>query len=265
MSDQIEEIRKASDQLKEAMAELVYNEKKSTVGELMGGVAHELNQPLNCINIIAQGVLRDIEKNRFQPEEIGKELNEIVSQVGKMTETINHARTFSRRQESEVNIEVDVNHVVESALKLVGQRLKARNVDYETDLQSDLPKIKSDPGKLEQIIMNLIFNARDAILEFRKQDGHLKIKTGILEGSPKSVVISLSDNGGGIPAALLNKIFMPFFTTKEPGKNAGLGLWIAKKLMKELEGKITLDVREGEGCQFSLVLPTTRSEVRSVQ
>jgi len=251
----VKELENSNRELKDATLQLVQAEKLTALGELTAGVAHELNQPLNGIKIISQSVLRDIEKNRFEQENIGKDMSDIVDLVNRMAEIIDHMRVFTRHTEGMPEEMIDVNTVVEGPLKLMGQQLKNHNIDLMMELAPDLPKFKGDSIRLEQVIMNLITNARGAVESCGREKMKIEIRT-YQNNSQQEVVAEVKDNGGGIPDDIREKIFQPFFTTKEPGKGTGLGLSVSSKIIEEHKGRIEVESEVGEGTTFRVILPT---------
>jgi PAS domain S-box-containing protein len=256
----VKELEKANRELKEATMQLVQSEKLSALGELTAGVAHELNQPLNGIKIICQSLLRDIEKNRLEEEDVGNDLTDIVNQVNKMAEIIDHMRIYARHTEGEPNQMVDVNSVIEGPFKLLDQQLKTHNIEVVRELAVDLPKVHGDPIRLEQVLMNLITNARYALDGCGKENKRIEIRTykannhgSATENS--TVAVEVKDNGGGIPDHLREKIFQPFFTTKDPGQGTGLGLSVSSKIIEEHKGRIEVESEVGRGTTFRVILP----------
>ncbi|MFH1292647.1 MAG: PAS domain S-box protein, partial [Pseudomonadota bacterium] len=255
-----EELKDSNQQLQEATVQLIQSEKLSALGELTAGVAHELNQPLNGIKIISQSILRDIEKNRFEEKDVGDDLNEIVSQVNKMAEIIDHMRIYSRNTEGGSEEMIDLNSVIKGPFKLLDQQLKTHNIEVVRELTPDLPKVKGDPIRLEQVFMNLITNARNALDSSGRENKRIEVKTYKTDNhrsAPENpmVVVEVKDNGEGIPEHLREKIFQPFFTTREPGKGTGLGLSVSTKIIEEHRGKIELESKAGKGTTFSVILP----------
>jgi PAS domain S-box-containing protein len=252
----ITERKKAEKELRETTIQLVQSEKLSALGELTAGVAHELNQPLNGIKIISQSLLKDIEKGQFEEEELGQDLRDIVNQVDKMAEIIDHMRIFTRRSEGVPNEVIEVNSIVEGAFKFLGQQLRNHNIEVAEDLGSDLPKIVGDPIRLEQVFLNLISNARNAIEGGGKEKMRIDIRTyADNTNGGSSVVIEVKDNGSGVPEHIREKIFQPFFTTNAPGTGTGLGLSVSSKIIEEHQGRIELKSEMGEGTTFRMILP----------
>ncbi len=155
--------RKAEKELQEATLQLVQSEKLSSLGELTAGVAHELNQPLNGTKIISQSLLKDIERGQFDEGDLEQDLKDVVNQVNKMAEIIDHMRIFTRRSEGVTRKEIDLNSIVEGAFKFLGQQLRNNNIEVQEDLGSYLPKVSGDPIRLEQVFLNLVSNARNAL------------------------------------------------------------------------------------------------------
>jgi len=255
-----EALEKTTQELKETTTQLVQSEKLSALGELTAGVAHELNQPLNGIKIISQSILRDIQKDRFEEEELEEYLGDVVGQVNKMAEIIDHMRVFTRRTEGMPREMVDVNMLIEGAFKFLEQQLKNHNIEVVKELREDLPPIVGDSVRLEQVVMNFITNARNAVESSQKDHKSIEIRTYLdgqtSAGDNHAVVLEVTDNGIGIPEDLRQKIFEPFFTTKEPGKGTGLGLSVSSKIIEEHNGKIELSSQVGEGATFRVIFPT---------
>jgi len=254
------QLKAAHSELKETTAQLIQSEKLAALGELTAGVAHELNQPLNVTKIICQSILRDIQRGEYDQEIVAADLPEVVNQINKMAEIIDHMRVFTRRSEGEVKEKIDVNTLVKGAFKFLEQQLKDHNIEVIKELRSDLPQVIGDPVRLEQVFMNLITNARHALESCEKKNKKMEIKSLI---DKSFVVVEIRDNGNGISEELKSKIFQPFFTTKEPGKGTGLGLSVSNKIMEEHRGKIELESQAGEGALFRVSLPVGKGEVRS--
>ncbi len=256
----IEELKKEShrletsnQELKNATFELIQSERLSALGELTGSVAHVLNQPLNGIKIIAQSLLRDIRKDRLDVEELDQELAEVVFQVDRMSEIIDHMRIYSRRSDGSEREMIDVNTVIDGANKLLYQQLTNHNIKVLKHLESDLPPVLADPIHLEQVVMNLIANARKAVDAL--DNGHKTIELKTYQDKGRHVVFEISDNGVGIPPENLDLIFEPFCTIEEEGREMGLGLAIANKIIKEHSGNIEVVSTPGEETTFRVFLP----------
>ncbi len=235
--------------LRETQAQLVQSGKLAAVGTLAAGVAHELNQPLMIIRGYAQELLGD---RRITDEEIRDDLWRIEAQTTRMTAIINHLRDFSRESKGKREI-TDLNRVVEDALIFLGQQLKRGNVAIMRELHPALPMVRIDPLQIEQVLLNLITNARDAMESTGM--GTITIRTDVVSGD--RVALSVTDTGPGIPDEIRTRIFDPFFTTKEVGKGTGLGLSICHGIIEEHGGDLSMEspAVDGRGARFTMILP----------
>lgn len=249
-----QKVEERTRELKESTAQLVQAEKLSALGQLTAGVAHELNQPLNVVKIICQSILRDIHKGQYEKDNVEQDLTEIVEQVNKLAEIIDHMRVFTRRTSGVSREMIDLNMVIKSTLKFSIQQLKGHNIQLVEDLAPDLPQVIGEPIRLEQVFTNLITNARNVLDDCEKQGKRIEIRTYKVDDE-QAVAVDVKDNGIGISEELTEKIFQPFYTTKEPGKGTGLGLSVASKIMEEHKGEIKLESKVGEGATFKVILP----------
>jgi histidine kinase len=185
---------------------------------------------------------------------------EIDSYVDRANKIINHMRQFGRQ--SDVSLQkVCVNSVLERALEILGQQLKVRGIEVVWELTPDLPPILADPDRLEQVFINLLINARDAIDEKWQSQPHEKGEKKItLKTSTDDavIIVEVKDTGPGIPAAMLERIFEPFFTTKKVGQGTGLGLSISYGIIKDCKGSIRAISEENEGTRFKIKFPIAR-------
>jgi signal transduction histidine kinase len=217
------------------------------------GVAHELNQPLNVIQIGADFLAKMMKREEeISDDKLLKVSRNISEQVNRATNIVNHLREFGRKSEWEV-YPVDLNDPIRDVFTLLGQQLKLRNIEVNLKLDEGLPKIVADKNRLEQIFLNLITNARDAMEakgpEVRKD---LTIRT-YQEGG--SVVVTVSDTGIGMSEGTQKRVFDPFFTTKEPGKGTGLGLSITYNLVRDFKGDVDVESAPEVGTTFTIRFP----------
>lgn len=233
--------------LRQAETQLVHSAKLASLGTLSAGVAHELNQPLAIIRGVAQQ-LQDEEVSDFMREDLVL----IEGQTTRMMKIVKHLRTFSRAGAYEMSA-IDVNQTITDCFILVGAQLKAHNIEVDFDLSTETPFVVGDANELEQVFLNLITNARDAL--DAREDAKLTIRTRIEDGQ---VVTEFADNGTGVPEEIAEHIFDPFFTTKEPGKGTGLGLSISHGIIDKHQGTITL--RNEGGAVFKITLPRADEE-----
>jgi C4-dicarboxylate-specific signal transduction histidine kinase len=231
--------------LKEAQAELVQSAKLAAVGMLAAGVAHELNQPLTIIRGYAQHLVGE---GRL-PEEAKAALDHIQAQSERMATIVNHLRDFSRQTKGTYEA-VALNEVVAAAFLMLRQQLRVRKIEVVQALEPALPAIWGDRFQLEQVFINLITNARDAV---EPQGGGRLTVTSRAVGD--WVEVAVADTGPGVPVDLQDRIFEPFFTTKDVGDGTGLGLSISYGIIREHGGEIRVANRPEGGAEFVVRLP----------
>ena len=242
----------------EAEQQLIQASKMATLGVMATGIAHELNQPLSVIKTASSFFMKKIKKNEPIDDEILFTMaSEIDSHVDRATKIINHMRQFGRKSDHALEM-VQLNETLKRTLEILGQQLKLRGIEIEWDLDPNLPMIKADPSRIEQVFINLLINARDAIDDlWKSQEAGPEIKKITLRTrtNKEAVAIEITDTGRGIPKANLEKIFEPFFTTKSTGQGTGLGLSISYNIIKECGGNIQAASIENDGTSFIIRLP----------
>ena len=227
--------------------------KMATLGEMATGVAHELNQPLNVIQVGTDFLAKTINRGReFSRDELLKVSRNISEQVERATNIVDHLREFGRKSDMEV-YPVDVNEPIRSVFTLLGQQLNLRNIEVDLKLAPNLPKISADKNRLEQIFLNLVTNARDA-MEAKGPEAVRKLTIATSQEGTR-VVATVSDTGKGMVEGIRKKIFDPFFTTKEAGKGTGLGLSITYNLVKDFRGDIDVESTPDVGTAFTIRFP----------
>jgi histidine kinase len=239
----------------EAEQQLIQASKMATLGEMSTGVAHELNQPLSVIKTTSSFFLRKIDKNEpIAQELLTSMLAKVDKNVDRATRIIHHMRMFARKSETALE-KVQINEVLQNAFEIFSQQLKVRGIGVQWQLSDKLPKIEVDTQRLEQVFINLLLNARDAIEEKWHYRGHGKEPDMISICTYKDnqhVICRICDSGIGIPPEKADKIFEPFFTTKEVGKGTGLGLSISYGIVKECGGQIEVTPDKSGGACFTL-------------
>jgi len=244
-----EEIKQREQELVEKQEQLVQAGKLATLGELTTGVAHELNNPLNNIGLFLGNSIDLIEMDQIDTTRILRDLRGASQQVRKASEIISHLRTFGRA--APVGREsMAINQVIRRALSLVQEQFRIRQIAVELDLDPAEPLVNGSPIQLEQVFINLLANARDALTDAPRK--LIKISSA---ASDDVVIIIVSDTGPGIPKGLEERIFDPFFTTKEVGQGTGLGLSITYGILKDHKGTISLDTSVKDGATFRIKLP----------
>ena len=233
----------------------MYHEGRLTsLGIMAAGIAHELNQPLNTIRVVTDGFLfgRD-EGWSLDPDELYEGMEMISSQVQRMSEVIRNIRNFAREDREEEYSDVDVNRTIENVFSMIGRQFEAHGITVHKNLANGLPPVMAHSNRLEQVIMNLLVNARQALDECNREHKELWITT---KQTNQSVYIETIDNATGIPNPLIDKIFDPFFTTKEVGQGTGLGLTISKSIIREINGTIEVSNNAHGGATFLITLPS---------
>ncbi|MBF0477938.1 MAG: response regulator [Candidatus Omnitrophica bacterium] len=258
-------VEQRSKELMLIQTQLVQTSKLATLGEMATGLAHEMNQPLGGIALVATSFRKYMEKGLLNNERLTAGVKDIESCIERMSYIINHIRTFARQEALEF-AQIDVTTTIDATLGLLGEQLRMREIEVIKYFEPDLPKVLGEPHQLEQVWINCITNARDAMDEKQKQitEGKLKI-----EGYQKKLVISVThdkaanrvllafaDNGMGIDEETKKKVFEPFFTTKEVGKGTGLGLSISFGIIESHKGHIEMDGKKDEGVTMKVYLLT---------
>ena len=225
------------------------------------GVSHELNQPLSVIKTASNFFMRKLRKKEPIRDGILMTMSEeIDSHVERATKIINHMRQFGRK--TDPNLEsIFLNEVLERAFEIFSQQLRVRGIEVDWRTDPDLPRIMGNPSRLEQVIINLLINARDAIEDRSEQtpDRTTSHKIALVTTSDaKTVTLSVCDTGIGVPEGIRGKIFEPFFTTKKVGKGTGLGLSISYGIVKECGGSIDVTENPGGGACFNLHFPLVK-------
>ncbi|ABB30938.1 histidine kinase [Geobacter metallireducens RCH3] len=223
---------------------LAFNEKMAELGRMAAGVVHELNTPLSVIVSATQMILREEELPEFVREMVER-VNEEAHRLAELTKGV---LSFARR-DSGGRAEADANQVIGEVMTFLRFEAGKRSIGVIEDLDHRLPFIAADANRVKQVIINLVMNAFQAMGE----GGTLFLRT--VQESETAVTVQVADTGPGIPPDAQERIFTPFFTTKEPGEGTGLGLFITRKLMEGIGGAIAVKSVVGEGTTFTLTFP----------
>ncbi len=244
------ELEQTVETLKTTQHQLIQSEKLAGIGEFVSGVAHELNNPLTSVmgfaELMQQGEI---------PEPQRRFLDMIAKSAKRCTKIVQSLLSFARRHAPERKV-VSVNEIVESAVEILQYQMRTGNIEVISRLDPELPPTLVDPHQMQQVFLNLINNAKQA-MEARQKGGWLRITTETGNGR---VRVIFQDNGPGITAENLKRVFNPFFTTKEVGKGTGLGLSLCYGIVTEHGGSITPHSKPGEGATFIIELPITRED-----
>lgn len=252
-----EAIRKQNEQ----QQVIVHQASLTSLGELASGIAHEIKQPLQSITLATESIQLENKEKDPDREFIHKTINDIKEDIKRIKLIINEIGKFSRGQQLDISELFDINDSIEKSFILARTRFSDQQIKVEFDLDRSIPKITGNPYKFEQVMVNFLTNARDAIEEKFAKGGDnaekfVKVKSSYQNGH---IVIEVIDNGIGIPDEVKSKIFLPFYTTKTLGKGTGLGLSISQSIVKEMGGTIEVESREGIGTVMRLKLPVPGS------
>ena len=276
------EILAQREDLEKTQKQLLQSEKMASIGVLTAGIAHEINNPINFVYAGVNSIMRDfldvdqvlqvirnIDKSNLKPEEIvqqiiekkqqydfeesykaiGVTINDILMGAQRTAEIVQGLRNFSR-SEKEVFSFTNLNKIIQGVLVLLRNKYK-HHIEIINDLDPNLPEIECKMGKMNQVLMNLVSNAIDAI-DAIKENGIINISTRLID---QNCIISVKDNGMGMSEDVLSKIFDPFFTTKEVGQGTGLGLSISYGIIEEHNGTIEVISEKGKGTEFIIKIP----------
>ncbi len=292
VDERTEELKQAMTDLKASQVQLVQSEKMATLGQMVAGVAHEVNTPLGYVRsnlslvnsslarfdelIDAVQTVIDLQDDKsnasdeslqtayaqvleicrdIQEDEVGDDLRELVGDslygVDQIAELVVSLKDFSRIDASKIKA-VDLNECIHNSLTMAKNNIKYLTIHQDL---GDLPTVTCNPSQINQILLNLFNNASQAIPEGKQ--GEICIKS---YATDDEVVISVADNGTGMPKSVMDKIFEPFFTTKKAGEGTGLGLAISSQIMEAHHGTIEVESDEGVGTTFILSFPQTQPD-----
>ena len=249
------------DLLKSTRDRLMRSEKLAAVGELVASIAHELNNPLAAIVLHAQ-----LLQTSGLPEEFNQDIQQVVAQTRRARKIVQSLLDFSRQRPPERHA-LQINDLLRSTLDLLNYELYTHNIQVITQFANDVPMIWADQYQLQQVFVNLIHNARQAMTEAHEQ-GKLSVFTMVGpsrfvadDPQPRQVLrVIIQDDGNGVPLAMQSRIFDPFFTTKKPGEGTGLGLSVCYGIIAEHDGHIWVESKPGEGARFIVELPIEAQE-----
>ncbi|HWA26388.1 MAG TPA: ATP-binding protein [Lacunisphaera sp.] len=239
------DLEKAVTTLKNTQAQLMQSEKLSAVGQFVAGVAHELNNPLTSVIGFSE-LLQATSNDTKQQEQLGH----ITRNALRCHKIVHSLLGFSRQHEPERKL-VNLHEVADAVLEIVSYDMRVNNVSLVREYAPNLPPLLGDSHQLQQVVLNIVSNARQALETFRR-DGCIIIRTGATD---THVSLRILDNGPGISAENLKKIFDPFFTTKPLGKGTGLGLSLSYGIVQEHRGSIRAESQPGVGTEFILEFP----------
>ncbi|MFQ5509662.1 MAG: PAS domain S-box protein [Leptospirillia bacterium] len=250
----ITERKKAEEELARYQAELAHVTRLSTLGEMASGLAHEINQPLAAISNFAHGSIERIEKGNIAADGMRQSLGEIASQAERAGDIVRHMRSMVRKGTG-VHVPLNVNTLVEEAVRLLHPEIRSRNINLKLELEDHLSQVQADRIQLDQVLINLLRNAFDAVEE---GDDPREVTVRTAMDGKNRVEVSVADNGIGLSPEVADKLFHPFFTTKPEG--LGMGLSISRSIIEAHEGELSALPNRAQGAILRFVLPARAKE-----
>ncbi len=250
----VTELRRTERELAEHRETLQHSQRLEAIGRLAGGVAHDFNNILTALGGYTQ-LLKHITSDESCDPNVSRYLGELESGVQRAARLTHQLLLFSRKAPAEREV-FDMRDAIESMLGMLGRIIEPR-ISVTTDVPSDPLEVYGDRGKLEQVVANLVINARDAI----EEDGTITVSAGRI--TDERIALSVSDTGIGMSEEVCSRVFEPYFTTKTSGLGTGLGLAVVESIVREHDGSIAVDSAPGEGTTFTITLPTALSHAPS--
>jgi signal transduction histidine kinase len=230
--------------------QMIHSAKLASIGELAAGIAHEINNPLAIVSGATELIESKFHRGKLDQAELEKQVRRSRQSIERISRIVKGLRSYARSDTSDVEV-VDARRAIDEGLGMLESVFAKSAVELETDFCSEVALFDGDYGKLQQIITNLLTNARDAILE-NSDEGVIKVKVST---DHANVIIKVQDDGPGIAEGKLERIFDAFFTTKKTGKGTGLGLSIVDSLVTDMGGAIDVESKVGVGTTFTMTFP----------
>jgi PAS domain S-box-containing protein len=250
-------------QRKKMEAKQIHSDRMANLGEMASGIAHEINQPLNIISMVMDKILFESAKTKtIDIEFLKMKSDKIFENIIRMRNIIDHIRAFSRSHDDYVLSAFDINSSIENAVSMILEQFKYLGITLNLHLGKKIPQIVGNTYKFEQVILNLLINAKDAVIERKGKDlNYVEMVIGLKSYMDnQSVIVEITDNGIGIGNDDINNIMLPFYTTKDEGKGTGLGLSICYQIIKEMNGSIEITSQNSDGTKIMIVLNILKSK-----
>ena len=252
-------VQERSDQLRVAHAKLLQSHRLASLGQLSASVAHEINNPISGVlnlSMLMQRILGPLGVPPERLEEFRKHLSVVTAETTRVGRIVQDLLAFSRRSRPHRSA-VDLNGVVTATLSLIDYKLRLMDVAVDRHLGEGLPSLSCDPSQIQQVLLNLIINAAEAVQN--REDARITVRTAY-DSAEREIRLEVEDNGEGITPEVLGRIFDPFFTTKEEGKGVGLGLAVVYGIIQAHRGDIDVRTAPGAGTTFLIRLPLEAPE-----
>ena len=237
--------------------QLIHTERMAGIGEMAAGIAHEINQPLNTISLTLDNLLFSFKNGEMDKEYIETKSLKLFQNIARMRNIIDHVRTFSRQNDDYILGNFSINDSIRNAISMVSEQFKHRGISLVLDLDDNIKMPVGNTNRFEQVILNLIINAKDALEEKKKnlnKDFQKSVEIRTYEDT-KNIYIEVTDNGVGIEQDNIDKIFLPFYTSKETGSGTGLGLSISFGIIKDMQGSIEVQSKVMKGTTIIITVP----------
>ncbi|MEI8113896.1 MAG: response regulator [Bacteroidia bacterium] len=247
--------------------QLRHSERMSGIGELATGMAHEINQPLNTISLTVDNIIFSLDNKTITESYLKTKIDKVFDSISRIKKIIDHVRTFARDQDDFVQTGFDINSSINNCISMISEQLHHLDVHLKFSPIAKIPAIKGNAYRFEQVILNLLVNAKDAIEEKQNKNiEHFKKKIEISAYIEDQLIcIEIKDNGIGISPEDIDKVLLPFYTTKDPGHGTGLGLSISYGIIKELNGEIEIQSKLQIGTTILIKIPIkqTKSNIQN--
>jgi len=238
-------------------SQMLQTDRMSNLGEMAAGIAHEINQPLNNISLTIDNILFDIKEKQFVDRAyIEKKSQRLFENILRMRNLIDHIRLFARSHEDKFHASFNVNEGIKNTLSMISEQLMNLEIRLIVHLDKNIPEINGSIYKFEQVILNLLLNAKDGLEEMKKSTPEpYKMQITITTKLQKeNIIVEVEDNGAGIDSDKLDQIFLPFFSTKDEGKGTGLGLSISFGIIKQMNGNIEIQSKKFHSTKVTITL-----------
>jgi PAS domain S-box-containing protein len=253
-------IEEKSRELDRQHIQIIQSSKLATLGEMATGIAHELNQPLSGIRTRAQLLIKSLQRGILKRDRIEQNQREVIQLIDRITNIIDHMRIFARQDQQKFS-PFRLTQSIKGAMNLMGEQLRIHAIEVTMDMPQETPLVLGEPLQIEQVLLNLLSNARDALdlrAELERQrarEYHKLLTLRVRVASQKEIMLEVEDNGIGMNEETRSKIFDPFFTTKPVGRGTGLGLSISYGILTNHNGHMEVESQEERGTKFAITLP----------
>lgn len=238
-----------------------HSERMAAIGELATGMAHEINQPLNTISLSIDNIIYSIDNKTITDDYLKTKINKVFDNISRIKNIIDHVRTFSRDQDDFIQSGLDINKSINNSISMISEQMNHKGISLDFNAPKDLPGLNGNNQRFEQVMLNLLINAKDALEEKKRKlgknfDKRIRI---LIQKSKSQIIIEVKDNGIGIPQEEIDKVLLPFYTTKPAGEGTGLGLSISYGIIKELNGELEIQSELLKGTTIRIIIPIIKS------